>query len=472
MPPKCRIIYESDNDDDVAENATSSAKRPRASTEENHCDWQSRSGIDEDAEFPAIQSTQIRRSSCTGKGSGGQLAQMRNLERMQTEPRPRRLTNLEITTQGEDVNPMAPSQPESQVGTAPQSKPRPKPRVRTKAGTLPPSKSQVPPTVGPQDVQPSFSLAAPGQKFSFRLPEPVPPMPPHSSAGPSSQLDIRHRNHAPIPVPRLEPDLLSNTSAPPLSRSSSVFSGSTSRSTSTAPTSRMPSICSSSQANHGYSQNSPGHVVQSSQHEYAPQGRSSHLKMLALACQTSVRAPSRVSHATSEATTSNFPPCPQHSLHSDSRGDSGQLPAASQERQQSHSLPQLASTHSISGTPTEFTIPPFLRHDDFDEPASPPPQRAGLRRTESFYHLPPHVNISMHSLSAASNQYEGGDAEANVEDDLIIDEASPSEDDRFAEAVIRGEGSSQTSQVQAHALGSSRTPQVQTRPPGKVARVQ
>ncbi|KIJ04932.1 hypothetical protein PAXINDRAFT_21784 [Paxillus involutus ATCC 200175] len=167
--------------------------------------------------------------------------------------------------------------------------------------------------------------------------------------------------------------------------------------------SHTPSICSSSQANHGYSQNSPGHVVQLSQHEYAPQGRSSHLKMLALACQTSVRAPSR-------------------------------------EHQQSHSLPQLASTHPVSGTPTEFTIPPSLCHDDFDEPDPPPPQHAGLRHTESFYHLPLCVNTSMHSLYAAPDQYEGGDAEVNMEDDLIVDEASPSEDDCFAEAVIRGEG--------------------------------
>ncbi|KAF8832998.1 hypothetical protein BDN67DRAFT_1018079 [Paxillus ammoniavirescens] len=59
----------------------------------------------------------------------------------------------------------------------------------------------------------------------------------------------------------------------------------------------------------------------------------------------------------------------------------------------------------------------------------------------------------MHSLFAAPNQYQGGDAEANLEDYPIIDEASPSEDDHFAEAVIHGEGTSQTLQVQAHTLG-------------------
>ncbi|KIM57138.1 hypothetical protein SCLCIDRAFT_29084 [Scleroderma citrinum Foug A] len=52
---------------------------------------------------------QTRRSSRTGKGSGRQLQQLHNLERLQTAKHLRlSRCNLDMATQGQMVNPMAP----------------------------------------------------------------------------------------------------------------------------------------------------------------------------------------------------------------------------------------------------------------------------------------------------------------------------------------------------------------------------
>ena len=106
----------------------------------------------------------VRHSSHKGRGNGGQLTQMRNLERLQTTvaPRSNRLSNLDARTTGDELNPMAPSQPPT--AQAPSSRSQPKPRLKTKTagsalGTLLPS-----------TIQPSFSLAALGGHFGFRLP--------------------------------------------------------------------------------------------------------------------------------------------------------------------------------------------------------------------------------------------------------------------------------------------------------------
>ena len=65
--------------------------------------------------------TAVRRSSRSGKGTGGQIAQMRSIEEVQTgsSQQPKRLTDLDFATQGEEENPMAPShlgqEPGSQI---------------------------------------------------------------------------------------------------------------------------------------------------------------------------------------------------------------------------------------------------------------------------------------------------------------------------------------------------------------------
>ena len=52
-------------------------------------------------------SDQTRRSSRANKGSGGQIAQLRNIEHMQTQTTAR-VTPMDIATENEPLNPLAP----------------------------------------------------------------------------------------------------------------------------------------------------------------------------------------------------------------------------------------------------------------------------------------------------------------------------------------------------------------------------
>ena len=59
----------------------------------------------------------VRHSEHSGRGNGGRLIQMRNLKRMQTE-RSKQPSAVDIATQGEEVNPMAPSSQDSGRSTS------------------------------------------------------------------------------------------------------------------------------------------------------------------------------------------------------------------------------------------------------------------------------------------------------------------------------------------------------------------
>ena len=70
-----------------------------------------------------------------GRGTGGQLAQLRNIEQLQTvaATKSRCLTALDTATQGDEVNPMAPTV--SQVPNLQTNiRLHPKPRLKSKVG--------------------------------------------------------------------------------------------------------------------------------------------------------------------------------------------------------------------------------------------------------------------------------------------------------------------------------------------------
>ena len=185
---------------------------------------------------------------------------MRSIEQAQTGVlrRPKRLTDLDFATQGEEVNPMAPSYSEQESGSRIiENRPSGKPRPRLRGGPLSATPSQFAP------AQPIFSLAAPGQQFGFQLP------------GSRGQVESSHGS---------VDSLLSS------SRVSTTFSNASRPST--APTSRVPSVCPSSQGDTDFSQQP---------HTY---GFSSHLKRLASASQHGVETPTRISQASSGTATS------------------------------------------------------------------------------------------------------------------------------------------------------------------------
>lgn len=192
---------------------------------------------------------EVRRSSRNGRGTGGRMIQMQNLERLQVGPgkrKSRRLTALDDSTKNLEVNPMAPT---SSTELQPNSRPRPRPRLKSKQIDSQGAPASRPSSESPP-VRPSFTLAAPGQQFGFRMPD--------------------SQGHSPA---------LSNSSLPHSSHASTVFSGAGVSRTSTAPTSRTPSVCYSS------------HSVE----EDPSRRRSSHL--LKLASQSGIEAPTRVSRA-------------------------------------------------------------------------------------------------------------------------------------------------------------------------------
>ena len=109
---------------------------------------------------------------------------------------------------------------------------------------------------------------------------------------------------------------------------------------------------------------------------------------------------------------------------------------------------QSSIPHSLSGN---SSVPSLQsQHWVSREPSlSPPPRLPGLRRTQSFRQLPQHLPRG-HSMLATNT------SAVDVEDfheDLVIDEVSPSEDERFAESVIRGHSEFRPcSIIQAHLL--------------------
>ncbi|KAI5995905.1 hypothetical protein EDD15DRAFT_2365476 [Pisolithus albus] len=105
MPPKRKIIYDDDSDDHpgtISPNVSMRYTVPEMGLEEP-------TGNLGTSEMRGA----VRRSSRSGKGTGGQLVHMKNLERVQTAaaPRPKRLRDLDAATEGDGVNPMAPSPP-------------------------------------------------------------------------------------------------------------------------------------------------------------------------------------------------------------------------------------------------------------------------------------------------------------------------------------------------------------------------
>lgn len=195
--------------------------------------------------------------------------------------RPKRLTNLDAATQGESMNPMAPSHID-QEPNGPSGMPRPKPQLITRGNHAPSTTASQPPS-----VKPTFSLAVPGQPFRFRLP----------STGWTVASQPGGLNHGDI-------NSLMESSR---SRTSSVFSGNTSHA-STAPTSCSASVCPSSQGDLG-----------ASQQPHTP-GLSSHLKMLALASQCGIEAPACISRISSGLAASQPPNRPSPSLPDSAQG--------------------------------------------------------------------------------------------------------------------------------------------------------
>ena len=160
----------------------------------------------------------IRCSECPGRGHGGRLSQMKQIERIQME-RSKRPSKIDIAMQGENVNPMAPSS--QAIGE----------RGRTKRDSS--DEVAISRTPAQSSLQPQFLQATPGQQFGFRVPD----------ATSWAESDTRAPPRARFCGVSSQPS--SRGSGPPLSQSTSLFSGGSLGTNSTAATSRAPSICSS-----------------------------------------------------------------------------------------------------------------------------------------------------------------------------------------------------------------------------------
>ncbi|KAI6001481.1 hypothetical protein EDD15DRAFT_2361905 [Pisolithus albus] len=253
MPPKRKIIYDNDSDDHpgtISPNVSMRYTVPETGLEEP-------TGNLGTSEMRGA----VRRSSHSGKGTGGQLVHMKNLERVQTTaaPRPKHLRDLDAATEGDGVNPMAPSPPPPTPRAIP-NKSRPKPRLKTKTGGPMAARLDLSP---PSNIQPSFGMAAPNHQFGFRLP----------AAGEVNSI-INRGSQRDVSSPSM-------SSGPPSSCASSIFSADASRA-STAPTSRASSVCSLSRGNQENHQRAHGH--------------SSLLKRLALASQSAPHLTQRPLH--------------------------------------------------------------------------------------------------------------------------------------------------------------------------------
>ncbi|KAF8837075.1 hypothetical protein BDN67DRAFT_983505 [Paxillus ammoniavirescens] len=204
----------------------------------------------------------------------------------------------------------------------------------------------------------------------------LPPSPAFSLAAPGQQFGFR------LPFTsgsrqsqhgnHRTPDLLSNTSGPPSSHTGSMGFSALSHGTSTAPISRAPSVSSRGDFDPDKRVNHASQPVS---------GHSSHLRMLALASLTSQAPP-----------------------HSNTYSQEDHRP-----------------THPQLG------VQPAAQDLFNDELGSLPPCPVGLRRTTSFYNQPLVVQPG-HSIYATPD--------VEQDDDPLIDETSPSDDERSAEAVI------------------------------------
>ncbi|KAI6004674.1 hypothetical protein EDD15DRAFT_2359402 [Pisolithus albus] len=354
MAVKRRIIYEDedDDDDDSGNNrGSSSNKRSRGASGETEI---------RPAEVPAAEPSGTRRSARSGKGNGGQLAQMKMLERIQTE-QPKRPSRIDVALQGEQINPMAPSSQDA----------------RERGSHCRQVDSNSPDTISLQShaplrsPQPVFSLAAASQEFGFRLPDVASQA--HMSAGTAAQTQ------AP-PRARFRGVVSESSSKSVSSRSPSIFSTGPSRrgGTSTAPTSRTPSLCSTGEQMH---------------------------------------------------------------LHSTQRRDDAGSASA---------LPH----SSFSQAASETSIPQMFRFEDFDEQSADPPLAWQIAPPDYNAPLPFMTCLSPSTrIVTALPQHLGSvKIEANYKYVSInpqtfihqlahpcdeIDEASPSEDDRFAEEMLR-----------------------------------
>ncbi|KAG9310022.1 hypothetical protein JVU11DRAFT_10059 [Chiua virens] len=222
-------------------------------------------------------------------------------------------------------------------------------------------------------VQPSFTLAMPGQQFGFRVPD-------------SNTDHFGSREHFPA---------LSNPSQPHSSCSSSLFSGAGPSHTSTAPTSRTPSICHSS------------HGVE----EGLSRRRSSHLYKLTLTSQSGIKAPTQISRAV----VSSFAQHPSHERNP-CMGEAALRVLGRQD----------------GGSAAPHPPPPTSAAVLFDEPAvdlemDSPPCRTSLCCTPSFYQSP-HDLDKEHGILALNNVGMGTNFE--------IDEALLSEDEQIAKAAL------------------------------------
>ena len=135
-------------------------------------------------------------------------------------------SKIDIATQGEDVNPMAPS---SQNVNEWNSHTR-----QAGSGMAVPSQTHRQPTPTQSSLQPQFLQAPPGQEFGFRLLDTA------SQIG----IDTHTPTHTHFFGVASQPS--SKGSGPPSSQSTSLFGGGSLGQASTAVTSRAPSVCSSS----------------------------------------------------------------------------------------------------------------------------------------------------------------------------------------------------------------------------------
>ena len=150
---------------------------------------------------------------------------MKEIKQVQTE-KPKCTSKIDIATQGEDVNPMAPS---SQNIDERNSRTR-----QAGSGMAIPSQTHRQPTPAQSSLQPQFLQAPPSQEFSFRLPDTT------SQIGIDTCAPTRTCFFGVASQPS------SKGSGPPSSQSTSLFGGGSLGQASTAATSRAPSVCSSS----------------------------------------------------------------------------------------------------------------------------------------------------------------------------------------------------------------------------------
>ena len=148
---------------------------------------------------------------------------MKQFEQIQTE-RPKRPSKIDIATQGEDVNPMAPSSHNVSDGSS-----------RTRQGGS--DKAAIPQTHGQPTLAwspplpPEFFQAMPSQQFRFRVPD--------------TALQVESNTRAPscTQFRGVSSQPSSRGSGPPSSQGTSLFSSGSLGTSLTAATSREPSIC-------------------------------------------------------------------------------------------------------------------------------------------------------------------------------------------------------------------------------------